>query len=71
METDFKWSLFSIRLSQVCGQRGEWRKWIHLFEGATSIMFYVPLSGYDQLVVGRDEQVCLLPLLTMHMANRP
>jgi guanine nucleotide-binding protein G(i) subunit alpha len=59
-----------MRLTQVSGQKSERRKWIHLFEGVTSVIFYTSLSGYDQWAVGRDEQVCLLPLLRMHVTNR-
>ena len=35
----------------VGGQRSERRKWIHCFEGVTSIMFLVALSEYDQFLV--------------------
>ena len=31
----------------VGGQRSERKKWIHCFEGVTSIIFCVALSGYD------------------------
>ncbi len=34
----------------VGGQRSERRKWIHCFEGVTSIMFLVALSEYDQFL---------------------
>ncbi|KAH9997005.1 guanine nucleotide binding protein, alpha subunit [Russula vinacea] len=46
-----------IRVLQVYGYKT--RKWIHLFEGVTSIIFYVSLSDYDKWVVGSDERTRL------------
>lgn len=36
------------RLYDVGGQRNERRKWIHLFEGVTAVIFCVAISEYDQ-----------------------
>ncbi|KAI8534964.1 hypothetical protein RHMOL_Rhmol10G0138100 [Rhododendron molle] len=36
------------RLYDVGGQRNERRKWIHLFEGVTAVIFCAALSEYDQ-----------------------
>ncbi|KAG5018525.1 hypothetical protein JHK87_014380 [Glycine soja] len=36
------------RLFDVGGQRNERRKWIHLFEGVTAVIFCAAISGYDQ-----------------------
>ncbi|KAG9133463.1 hypothetical protein Leryth_013272 [Lithospermum erythrorhizon] len=36
------------RLFDVGGQRNERRKWIHLFEGVTAVIFCAALSEYDQ-----------------------
>ncbi|KAJ6758386.1 GUANINE NUCLEOTIDE-BINDING PROTEIN ALPHA-1 SUBUNIT [Salix koriyanagi] len=36
------------RLFDVGGQRNERRKWIHLFEGVTSVIFCAAISEYDQ-----------------------
>ncbi|GLT97203.1 hypothetical protein SLE2022_147790 [Rubroshorea leprosula] len=36
------------RLFDVGGQRNERRKWIHLFEGVTAVIFCVAISDYDQ-----------------------
>ncbi|KAH7673299.1 Small GTPase superfamily ARF/SAR type protein [Dioscorea alata] len=38
------------RLYDVGGQRNERRKWIHLFEGVTAIIFCAAISEYDQLL---------------------
>ena len=40
----------------VGGQRSERKKWIHCFEGVTSIIFCVALSDYD-LVLAEDEEM--------------
>jgi guanine nucleotide-binding protein subunit alpha len=69
MGTYFKTGSLSIRVLQVYGQDWERRKWIHLFEGVTSIMFYASLADYDKRAVGRNEQVRLLPLPTMYETN--
>uniref|UniRef100_A0A7N0ZWY6 Guanine nucleotide-binding protein alpha subunit n=1 Tax=Kalanchoe fedtschenkoi TaxID=63787 RepID=A0A7N0ZWY6_KALFE len=36
------------RLFDVAGQRNERRKWIHLFDGVSAVIFCVSLSEYDQ-----------------------
>lgn len=38
----------SIHMFDVGGQRSERKKWIHCFEGVTSIIFCTALSEYDQ-----------------------
>ncbi|KAF9615064.1 hypothetical protein IFM89_021635 [Coptis chinensis] len=38
------------RLFDVGGQRNERRKWIHLFEGVTAVIFCVAISEYDQML---------------------
>lgn len=60
-DTHFNLDQLSMRVSQVYGQRGDRKKWIHLFEGVTSIIFCVPLSDYDEPgVPGKRARVCLL-----------
>ena len=34
----------------VGGQRSERRKWIHVFDNVTAIIFTAALSAYDQLL---------------------
>ena len=70
-ETYFETDERSIRVLQVCGQGlggYEQRKWIHLFESITSIMFYASLSDYDE-AASWSEQVCLFSLLTMYVTK--
>ena len=49
-------TMFSCRMVDVGGQRSERKKWIHCFEGVTSIVFCVSLSAYD-LVLAEDEEM--------------
>ncbi|KAK9099517.1 hypothetical protein Syun_026562 [Stephania yunnanensis] len=38
------------RLFDVGGQRNERRKWIHLFEGVTAVIFCAAINEYDQML---------------------
>ena len=60
-ETKFNFKGLNFTLVDVGGQRSERKKWIHCFEGVTSIIFCVALSEYD-LVLSEDHQVvsCLV-----------
>mmetsp|Transcript_31142 Transcript_31142/g.54742 ORF Transcript_31142/g.54742 Transcript_31142/m.54742 type:complete len:370 (+) Transcript_31142:208-1317(+) len=40
----------TFHLFDVGGQRNERKKWIHLFERVTAVIFVASLSGYDQLL---------------------
>jgi guanine nucleotide-binding protein G(i) subunit alpha len=50
-ETYIKMGGLSLRLCHISRQRSERKKWIHLFEGVTSIIFCAPLADYDQFGV--------------------
>lgn len=41
----------NLRIIDVGGQRKERRKWIHCFEGVTSVIFLASLSEFDQCLV--------------------
>ena len=41
----------------VGGQRSERKKWIHCFEGVTSIIFCTAISEYDQVLLEEKNQV--------------
>ena len=48
----------TCRMVDVGGQRSERKKWIHCFEGVTSIVFCVSLSAYDLVLAEDEEMVC-------------
>ncbi|KAI1705627.1 g-protein alpha subunit domain-containing protein [Ditylenchus destructor] len=55
-ELSFKVDKFLVRTVDVGGQRSLIRKWIHLFEDVTSIIFMVALSEYDQKHIEFDNK---------------
>lgn len=46
-----------IHMFDVGGQRSERKKWIHCFEGVTSIIFCTAISEYDQVLLEERNQV--------------
>jgi len=56
VEIKFKFKDLNFNMFDVGGQRSERKKWIHCFEGVTSIIFCVALSAYD-LVLAEDEEM--------------
>ncbi|KAG6608333.1 Guanine nucleotide-binding protein alpha-1 subunit, partial [Cucurbita argyrosperma subsp. sororia] len=44
------------RLFDVGGQRNERRKWIHLFEGVTAVIFCAAISEYDQTLFENEQK---------------
>lgn len=55
-------SLTHSRMVDVGGQRSERRKWIHCFEGVTSVLFLVAISEYDQVLSSQETEgeVCFI-----------
>ena len=51
----------------VGGQRSERKKWIHCFEGVTSIIFCVALSDYDLVLAEDEEMVSIALFLLVHL----
>ncbi|KAG9308008.1 guanine nucleotide binding protein, alpha subunit [Chiua virens] len=45
-----------VHMFDAGGQRSERRKWIHCFEGVTSIVFCTALSEYDQVLLEEQNQ---------------
>lgn len=54
VETDFNIEKIPCKMIDVGGQRNERRKWIHLFQGVTAIIFCVALSEYDMRLFEDD-----------------
>ena len=50
VETSFWLDDLQFKMFDVGGQRGERKKWIHCFDGATAILFIASLSEYDQVL---------------------
>ncbi|KAJ5066123.1 guanine nucleotide-binding protein g(o) subunit alpha [Anaeramoeba ignava] len=55
-ETKFNINGFRFSMIDVGGQRNERRKWIHSFEGVTSVIFCASLSGYNQ-TLSEDQSI--------------
>ncbi|BFZ58109.1 hypothetical protein PYCC9005_005168 [Savitreella phatthalungensis] len=49
-ETVFHLRDLTYRMVDVGGQRSERKKWIHCFEGVTSVLFLANVAGYDQVL---------------------
>mmetsp|Transcript_4470 Transcript_4470/g.7645 ORF Transcript_4470/g.7645 Transcript_4470/m.7645 type:complete len:355 (+) Transcript_4470:227-1291(+) len=50
VDEEFNVKSVKLRMMDVGGQRNERRKWIHCFEGVTSVLFVASLSEYDQML---------------------
>ena len=45
----------------MAGQKSQRKKWIHLFENVTAVLFFVPLSGFDEYLEEDDSLVSIRP----------
>ncbi|KXN85094.1 Guanine nucleotide-binding protein alpha-3 subunit, partial [Leucoagaricus sp. SymC.cos] len=57
----FTMGTLSIHMFNVGKQRSECKRWIHYFEGLTSIIFCTALSEYDQVLFEEWNQMCFSP----------
>ena len=46
----------AFQLVDVGGQRNERRKWIHVFEGVTAVLFVAAISEYDQTLFEEESK---------------
>ncbi len=51
IESEFLIGGVKFRLIDVGGQRNERKKWIHVFENVTAVIFVVALSEFDQVLI--------------------
>ncbi|KAI8377539.1 heterotrimeric G-protein alpha subunit, GPA3-like protein [Radiomyces spectabilis] len=65
IETRFSMGQLSVHMFDVGGQRSERKKWIHCFEGVTSIIFCVALSEYDQVLLEESRQNRMMESLVL------
>jgi len=73
MKTHFNFGQLTIRVLQIHNQQSYSRKWIHVFEGVTSLMFCVSLLGYDERSGVGQVCVCrfvLLPTICVTTSRR-
>jgi len=56
VETQFTYGGLRFRMFDVGGQRNERKKWIHCFQGVTSVIFCISLSEYDQKLFEDETQ---------------
>eukprot|EP00761_Pharyngomonas_kirbyi_P014571 gb/GECH01014601.1/.p1 GENE.gb/GECH01014601.1/~~gb/GECH01014601.1/.p1 ORF type:complete len:359 (+),score=84.59 gb/GECH01014601.1/:1-1077(+) len=55
VETEFTIEGYKFRMVDVGGQRNERRKWIHVFDNVTAIIFVTSLSEYDLMLFEDDK----------------
>ena len=55
------WLFVRFRVIDVAGQKSQRKKWIHLFENVTAVLFFVPLSGFDEYLEEDDSLVSIRP----------
>ena len=46
----------TLKMINVGGQRSEMRKWIHCFEGVTSVLFLISVSEYDKVLSSSEAE---------------
>jgi len=56
VERKFKIQNVDFKFLDVGGQRNERRKWIHCFDGVTSVIFVAAISEYDQVLYEDESQ---------------
>lgn len=55
VETPF----FLCRVIDVAGQKSQRKKWIHVFENVTVVLFFVAVSAFDETLEEDDSLVSI------------
>lgn len=64
-ETSFKMGEIEIRMFELGGARGERKKWIHMLDDMTAILFTVNINEYDQALFEDSDQTRLNEALVL------
>ena len=54
--------LLVFRVIDVAGQKSQRKKWIHLFENVTAVLFFVALSEFDEYLEEDETLVSFIQL---------
>ncbi|MBN3294144.1 GNAZ protein, partial [Polypterus senegalus] len=63
VENKFTFKELTFKMVDVGGQHSERKKWIHCFEGVTTIIFCVELSGYDLKLYENNQTVSTMAFI--------
>jgi len=66
VESTFSIEGTQFRVMDVGGQRSERKKWIHCFDGVTSLLFVAAMSAYDQFLYEDQDTSQILEALALY-----
>ena len=62
--------LLVFRVIDVAGQKSQRKKWIHLFENVTAVLFFVALSEFDEYLEEDETLVSFIQLRLITFRRR-
>jgi hypothetical protein len=68
-EVSFDLGNLQYRMFHISGQRSERKKWIHVFENVSVVLFFAPLDRYDLALVEDRNGVGVFNEITCTYAN--